>query len=424
MNVHPDLGRSSVLDTVVRQAGFRTQTDEHFLLVTTCWWPAMAQFAQMLVRAGCRVSALCPYGHPVQAVEGVNIYRQRAYWPEARLSEVVRATRPSMIVPADDRAVAYLHRIHKTGTARERALIERSVGAPDRYDVVLSRVKLLALAQQLEIAVPSSTAIKSTDAMIELLSARAGPWVIKVDGAWSGHGVRIVFNREQAFDAARSLRRQRIMPALKRLLVYRDPYWLAESIRRQRPELSVQSYIKGLPATLAMFCADGKVLAATMADVVANLGETGPSVIIRLVDRPEMLAAAHKLAGGLALTGFYGLDFMIEENTNRAFLIEMNPRLTPLVNVQVGKAGDLVAAAVRAVSGRRLPPSDGGAWDMVAHFPLPSDFNRDDPRLSDCFYNQPKDSPALVAEVLQQSWPDRRLLARIVVALRKRRLLD
>ena len=297
------------------------------------------------------------------------------------------------------------------------------MGAPEHYEVVLSRVRLLALAKRLGIAVPSNKAIASAAEMEAALADGPGPWVIKTDGAWSGHGVRIASSRERALEAVKSLhRRQHIGPALLRLLIYRDPYWLSASMRRERPELSVQGFVKGWPATLAMFCAEGKVLAATVADVVARSHETGPAVVIRLVDRPDIMAAAHKLADALGLTGFYGLDFMIEEDTGRALLIELNPRLTPLVNVRIGRAGDMVAAAIKLISGRRLPRRlDTTAEDLVAHFPLPQDIKLDDPRLVGCFHNRPEGNPDLVAELMRSPWPDRRLLARTVAGLRRAR---
>ena len=249
----PNLDHTGVFETDVQRSGSSVGTDEHVLLVTTCWWAATAHFAHLLVQAGCRVSALSPQGHAVQAVDGVTLYRQRPYLPIRRIAEVIRHSKPNLIVPADDRAVAYLHRLHKSGTSSERALIERSIGSPEHYDTVLSRVRLLALAQRLGIAVPANTAVASVDEMSRVLQRDRGPWVVKTDGAWSGHGVRIVTSRERAVNAAHGLRRrQQLAPALLRLLIYRDPYWLAASMRRERPELSVQGFVEGWPATLAM----------------------------------------------------------------------------------------------------------------------------------------------------------------------------
>ena len=399
----------------------RADLPEHILLVTTSWWPMVAHFAHELVKAGCRVSVLCPRGHAVEAVTGVKVYLHRAAQPLRRLSGVIRRGLPAFIIPADDRSVSYLHALHARGTAAERALIERSIGPEASYGVALSRVRLHALAERLGIAVPPGQAVPSIDALRSVLADGEGPWVLKTDGAWSGHGVRIADSPAAAIRAARALqRRQAILPALRRLVLYRDPFWLAASVRRSRPELSVQGYVQGWPATLAMVCEDGVVLAATVADVVVTLHETGPSVVIRLVDRPDTLAAAHALAAELRLNGFYGLDFMVEPETGRALLIEMNPRLTPLANVRVGIAGDLVGALVQSLSGRVIArPVAPVAAEKVSHFPLPRAFDPADPRLTGVFSNVPDDNPALVAAMQQKPWPDRRMLARMVAAFRR-----
>lgn len=341
----------------------------------------------------------------------------------ACLSDAIAACRPALLVPADDRALAHLHRLHGIGSGAERRLIERSLGSPEHFDVVKSRVRLIALARTLGIAVPDDEAVTTPAGLGAWLARVAGPWVVKVDGAWAGHGVRIADTPGQAHRAFRELRRPLgFWTSFKRLLVNRDPFWLADRLRRAPPEVSVQAHVKGWPGNLAMFCRDGEVIGATVAEVVASLSETGPSTIIRLVDRPGLVAAAGKLARELRLTGFYGLDFMVEQATGRAVLIELNPRVTSLANLCSGRAGDLVAAAAALAMGQPCQPEAAtsctvAAHDLVAHFPLAWHWNRDDPRLASCFQDVPWDEPGLIAEMLRPAWPDRQILARILSAL-------
>ena len=346
------------------------------------------------------------------------------------LSQAIAACKPSLLVPADDRALAHLHRLHSIGSDAERRLVERSLGSPEHFGVVKSRVRLVALARALGIAVPDDEAVTTPAGLGAWLARVAGPWVIKVDGAWAGHGVRVADTPEQAYRAFHELRRPLgFWTSFKRLLVNRDPFWLVDRLQRAPPEVSVQAHVKGWPGNLAMFCRDGEVIAATVAEVVASLSETGPSTIIRLVDRPGLVADAGKLARELCLTGFYGLDFMVEQATGRAVLIELNPRVTSLANLRGGRAGNLVAAAAAAAAamGKPCRPTvavsgaavSGAAvsGDLVAHFPLALHWNRDDPRLASCVQDVPWDEPGLIAEMLRPTWPDRQILARILTAL-------
>ena len=143
--------------------------------------------------------------------------------------------------------------------------------------------------------------------------------------------------------------------------------------------------------------------------------ETGPSTIIRLVERPELAAGARRLAARMRLNGFHGLDFMVDETTGRAMVIEMNPRLTSLSNIRLEPGRDLIGAAVTMVTGAPChPPATLPRGDLVANFPIAWEWSRDDHRLPDCHADVPWDEPALMAEMLRVSWPDRLPLARFV----------
>ncbi len=400
--------------TVQFPVGSNTNHDGPVLLVATCWWPSLARFEHLLVLAGCRVSVLCPPGHPVRAVPGVTVFEQQPFNPIAALTKAIAACRPTMVVPSDDRAVANLHQLYQTGSETVRKLVERSLGAPENYPIIRSRTRFIALARELGIAVPDDHAIGSAKELDDWLERVPGPWVVKVDGAWAGTGVRIATTPKQAHAAFRHLpNRLNARVALKRLLVNRDPYWLADWRDQQTPEVSAQGHIKGWPGNLAMVCRDGEVLAATVAEAVACWGETGPSTIVRLVHRPDFVADARRLARALRLTGFYGLDFMVEQSTGKTILIEMNPRVTALANIRLHMGGDLIGAAASLFSGVACPrPASLPDDELVAHFPLAWQWNRNDPRLETCFQDIPWGEPALVTEMLRPSWPDRPLLAR------------
>jgi len=243
--------------------------------------------------------------------------------------------------------------------------------------------------------------------------------VLKVDGAWGGTGVRLAATPEQAYAAFHRLRRRMgVWVALKRMLVNHDPFCMADQLRRGHPEVSVQAYVRGHPGNLTMFCWNGDVLAATVAETVACSGRIGPSTIVRLVDRPEVVASAGRLARELRLTGFHGLDFMVEEATGRALLIELNPRPTSLSNIRLEPGRDLVRAAAIALLGVACPPPPmSPTGDLVAHFPLAWQWDRDDTRLETAFQDVPWDEPALMAEMLRPSWPERLWLARVASSL-------
>ena len=389
--------------------------------MTTCWWPFLARFAHLLTRAGCRVSVLCPPGHPVQAVPGVNAFEQHAFRPAQALSAAIAACQPTLIIPADDRAVVNLHELHGVGSDLERRLIERSLGSPHGFPVTTSRLRLLALARRLNIPVPEGQAIATAADVDDWIARTPGPWVLKVDGSWAGAGVQIATTRKAVHAAFRTLsRRVNGRMALARMLVNHDPFSAADWLRGERQQVSAQRYVRGWPGNLAMFCLNGEVLAATVAEAVACGGATGPSTIIKLVDRPGFVESARRLARELNLTGFYGLDFMVDEATGEALLIELNPRLTALSNIRIDTFRDLVGAVATILSGVACEPAAlRPTGELVAHFPNAWQWHRNDPRLAACFHDVPWDEPGLMAEMLRPGWPERSLLARMEAGSRR-----
>jgi predicted ATP-grasp superfamily ATP-dependent carboligase len=200
--------------------------------------------------------------------------------------------------------------------------------------------------------------------------------------------------------------------AIKRMIVNRDPFWLRPWWNNCRPAIIVQSHIQGRPANCAFVCWKGEVLAGIGVEVVSSEGLTGPANIVRVVDNSEMMLAAERIARRLGLSGFFGLDFMIEDWSGATYLIEMNPRCTPLSHLQLGKGRDMIEALGAQLSGRPLQETSPVTQNnMIAYFPqawqCKSEF------LQSSFQDVPQGEPDLVEDLLRP-WPDRSLLYRIV----------
>jgi thioesterase domain-containing protein len=250
--------------------------------------------------------------------------------------------------------------------------------------------------------------------------------VLKADCSWGGHGVRMAGDLRQAEEFFGELSSPlSTLRFLKRLTVDRDPYWLQTWRQRTQPAVIVQSQIQGRPANSAAVCWKGEVLAGIAAEVVNAQGVTGSATIVRIVDRPEMLLPAERLARRLGLSGFFGFDFMIEEQTGNSFLIEMNPRCTPLSHLQLGHGRDLIAALCAQLSQaplrERTPVTTN---DTIAYFPQAWHWDPSSPLLQSSFHDVPSEEPELVRELLLLPWPDRGALARLTNVLRRTRFRD
>jgi predicted ATP-grasp superfamily ATP-dependent carboligase len=138
-------------------------------------------------------------------------------------------------------------------------------------------------------------------------------------------------------------------------------------------------------------------LAATCAEAVATESATGPSTVVRIIHNAEMIDSATRIVKALGLSGMIGFDFMIEAATGAAYLIEMNPRNTPICAVRLGPGRDLAEALIARISGRpvreRPPRTDR---DIVVFFP---DTWQDNPAnlfLNSGYHDVPWEQPNLV----------------------------
>ena len=158
-------------------------------------------------------------------------------------------------------------------------------------------------------------------------------------------------------------------------------------------------------------------IASVSAESVATVSATGPSTVARIIQNEEIVEAAKRIVKALGLSGMIGFDFMIEAATGNAYLIEMNPRNTPICALRLGAGRDLAEALVARLSARPVrerPPRT--EHDIVAFFP---DTWQEDPKsqfLHTGFHDVPWEYPDLVRLLMQ---PERRERYRVLRLLRK-----
>jgi hypothetical protein len=350
------------------------------LLTDTGRWPGAARLAIELSKVGCDVSALCPIpGHPLLKVRGVRkTFSYSSLRPVSALMAAIEATEPQIVIPCDDRAVEHLHELHAYARRRPgitggriASLVERSLGSPESYPIVSTRYDLLRLAREERLHVPDTKRVNTLDDLRAWHAEKSAPSVLKADGTWGGNGVKIAQTLEEAKQFFLELTRPCNLPGvLKRLIMNRDRFWLRTWWRHLKPALIVQSYVGGRPANCAVVCLEGRVLAGICVEVVSAQRLNGPATVVHIVHNPQMMLSAERIACRLGLSGFFGLDFMIEDGSDRAYLIEMNPRCTQLCHLRLGKGRDMIGALYAQLTGeplRETPPVTHN--DMIAYFP-------------------------------------------------------
>jgi hypothetical protein len=403
----------------------RVTEEPHILLATTGQLPSTARLAMELHHAGARVSLLAPSRHPAWTLD---IFTHRAIYrapaPQRSLEAAALRLQPDVIIPCDERTVRYLQALWRsTRHQHVKNLVERSTAPAGSFATIISRAALLALARNEGVRVPPSTALPDRGALDRWAEVNAAPFVLKADGSWAGFGVRIISDAATAKDAyARMTRPISGRLALREALLEGNHFDMRSWLLRERPAMSVQGFVDGWPANIGVACWRGEVLAATCAEAVATESATGPSTVVRIISNAEMIDSATRIVKALGLSGMIGFDFMIEAATGAAYLIEMNPRNTPICAVRLGPGRDLAEALVARISGRpvreRPPRTDR---DIVVFFP---DTWQEDPAshfLNTGYHDVPWEQPNLVRTLMLPERRERhgiwRLLRRVWLAV-------
>jgi hypothetical protein len=384
------------------------------LICATLWWPSAARLAMAFVRHGCNVSAVCPPGHPLRFVTGISsIYPYQGLAPIGLLRSAIRAAQPDLIVPCDDMAVWQLHALH-AGETDLQPLIELSLGAPDAYSAIQQRGEVLRIAESVGIRIPSSQTINSVDELNEWNFDK--PAVLKLDGTWGGEGVLVVHSLAQAIKAFQSTPKTlKAWMAWKRFLINRHSFALWAWWGRKISRMTIQEFISGRPATTMFACWRGEVLASSTVEVLASQAPTGAANVVRVFKNREIEDAVRRLACKLQLSGFHGLDFVIEHNTDAAYLLELNPRATQLGHLNLSAHGDLAKVMTQKLKNEApQTASENQVQDRAIAF-FPYTF-KTDPRslyLHHGYHDVPWEEPALVRVLLRDSWPERQWPSRI-----------
>jgi carbamoylphosphate synthase large subunit len=373
------------------------------LLATSCRWYATARIAIAFANAGCRVDIVCPRGHPAKFTGIVN--RQYAYHgtrPLYSFRAAITSSSPDLIVPCDDQATMHLHHLHASSDAT-REIIERSLGNPEAYPAFTARTRFLRGARSAGIAVPDTDEVTDLGSLRSWIAVSGLPAYLKVDATSGGVGVKYVADIEGAERAYRQLAAPpSTVRTVKRLLVNSDASRILPWLQRKRSAVSVQKVIRGVEANSAIACWHGRLLACSSAQVLQRQNTTGPATVLRFFENRQMRIAAEKVAASLNLTGLFGLDYMLDEETGIPHLIEFNGRATQTCHLNFGEGRNPIDALAGAISGTSVTSLNEVNSETVALFP--QEWKRDPASkfLRSGFHDVPWAYPDLVRDCIKR----------------------
>lgn len=373
------------------------------LLISTSPSFSPARLAMALAKSGCIPEAVCPRRHPLRRTQAVrNVHAYHPLTPLRSILKAMERAEPDLVIPGDDLSATNLHELYQRVSGKVDSsiaqLIESSLGAPASLPLLYARAAFLHLAGDEGIRVPKTTMISGLEELRKWSAAAGFPAVLKADGTSGGDGVKIVHSLEEAELAFHSLSSPPLLAkALKRAFLDQDMALLWPSLRRRRYVVSAQTFVVGHEATSAVACWKGQVLASVQFAVLNKQDAGGPSTVLRSIENLEMSAAAERVTRRLALSGLHGFDFILEDKTGDAFLIEINPRATQVGHLALGPGHDLPSALRAAWAGESIPETPKVTdEDTIALFPQEWLRNPASTFLRSGYHDVPWEEPDLV----------------------------
>jgi glutathione synthase/RimK-type ligase-like ATP-grasp enzyme len=351
------------------------------LVATTVHWASTTRLALALAEAGLRVAAVAPAEHALHRMDALT--QARTCVPHSGfvsvVAEAITALRPALVVPGDDRAVRGLHalydRVKRAGTARRNVAeaIRRSLGEPSSFAIVDMKSRFAAFCKHEGFPLPRTVSVRNRREFLQQLQAGGLPQVLKLDVGSGGRYVRIVRTASEApaaFDELAAM--QGWCSAVRRGLEELSAAPLVDKLGGRAPAISSQRFVAGRLANRAMYCRDGEVLAGITVVTMHVLEETGPTTVARVLDHPEVDDLAARIVRKLKLSGFIGIDVVLEEETGHPWLLELNPRPTQTCHLALSEDLDMVgalAAELRGATRRAVPHTANPYGRIIAFYP-------------------------------------------------------
>jgi hypothetical protein len=393
------------------------------LVLATADWPLAAFLALGLWRNGFAVEGLCPRRHALRntaAVEHCFLFSSAS--PVRSLLRAIRRSAPTVLVPTDDRSVYVIYDLHArclrggiSDSPEIIRLIERSLGKPEAFSIARSKAALIRLARANGIRIPETREINSVDELIAHCDSKTPPFVLKQDGTYGGLGVIVAPSKDEAVRAFHRLRVRAKINAGRDLLFKGNARPLLAMLTSPPSTISVQQHIEGRPANRAVLCWQGRVLAGTsVMTLEADPFPNGPATVVEFIRDPEIDNAVETLVSSLGLSGFCGFDFILDGQTARSYLLELNPRATSAAWLGTKPRSDLSAALFRAVvaetcSAVAMPSGDGDELEGEKAALFPQEWLRSEK------------SAYLAAAYHRVPWQDRQLLRYLIASAPVRR---
>jgi glutathione synthase/RimK-type ligase-like ATP-grasp enzyme len=365
------------------------------------------------------VVALCKSGVPLQHSRYLAAAAMCTGDIRSDLERLVEEYDPAALIACDESAVRELNPLvdNSALSLQLRSLLRRSLSDPAGYRVVSSKWATGRLAEQLNIRVPKQSRIIAPDQAMAFAGKVGYPIILKKENTYGGMGCyvcrsdRETLNNYHALLLPPSLRKLRHWPGLLGVI----HSFASRRVTGSGEPLIVQRYHEGELAFATATARDGVMLGGfTVVAQRVNPAPNGASTVVSVIDCPELLHATEALIRQTRFSGFIGIDFILDRTDGLPYLLEINPRPTPVCSLGRLLGLDLCNLFAANFVGVTLKPAAVPiSAGTIAFFPNEWLRSWRSPYLLDAYLDVPHDDPALLAHIYRALPLGRRIMLAI-----------
>ncbi len=378
-------------------------------------WISTARLPKAFAELGAPVVALCRSGTALERSRYLSALTISTSDILLDLERLVAEHDPAALIVCDESAVRKLYPLVYAPalSPRLRSLLSTSLGDPAGHQVVASKWATGRLAEQLNIRVPKQRQVTTPKQVLDFIDEVGYPIILKQANNYGGRGCYVCASDQKTLDNYHALltpaafRRLRHLPGLLNSL---RPF-VARGDGGGAEPLIIQRYHEGRPAFCTAVARDGVMLGgfAAVAEEVYPAA-TGASTVVRAIDRPDLLRATEALIRSTGFSGFIGVDFILDRVDGTPYLLEINPRVTPVCRFGRVLGSDLCGLFAASFAGSTVDSPASTTFDAIAFFPNEWLRSWRSPYLRACDNDAPHDDPAVLAHICRSLPLSRRIM--------------
>lgn len=284
--------------------------------------------------------------------------RRRVHYPHPRLgiqqfieaiNEHVEHDHYDVVLPMNDYTTVAL--------TRSRDLLHSNVATAlppiESLEVASDKSRTQALAERLDIVTPTTLEVQNDDHLREIADSIDFPCVVKLRRGSGAVGFQVIASRQQL---------------LKTLQRPRGP----SDIAFDREHLLVQDYVPGEVHDACVLCDHGEIRAGlTQKRLRSYPKEGGIGTLVETTHEPELLRHAKRILESLLWHGPAQVEFKVDPETGRTWLLEINGRFWGSTDVAIQAGIDFPLLTCKLALGEDVDPVSDYAFGLRYRFPFP-----------------------------------------------------